>query len=251
MTIAKRLLLPVLLLAAGAASVFSQGGPLSTTRIDWNNGSAAQSQFFFRDQNGVLLPEGPDATNSDGALVQLGYFSAASSANNFTGTWMPLTGFGPAGRTTIGDSANPTGRGDGRIGFNTTFHWGTTNGDVYDPATAEPGKAYITQSSVQFSDTLPPNGQVLSIRFYDSTDSSGKYNTVSSDTWLWQSPTDVGQVVLISIPNSTLEWESVSVFGLTGTEFRTVIAIPEPSTFALFGVGALSFVGMLRRRAKR
>jgi predicted RecA/RadA family phage recombinase len=243
-----------LLLTVGcltAASAFAQGTPLSTTTADWFNNSST----LFRDGAGVALSQGVAATNNDGMLVQIGYFSAANAANNFAGVWIPLTGAGASSNTTIGDSPGNTGLGAGRIGFTTTWHFGSSNVEVYD-SSMDSG-FYNTQSSIAItanpntSTGAPPQGQVLAIRFYDTNNGAAgsHYNTVSSDTWTWQGPTENGggANILLNVGTSVLEWESVAVFGLTGTEFRTVILVPEPSSIALIGLG-VGLVPLLRRR---
>ena len=241
-----------------------------TTTVNWGNFSAnstTQNAILFRDGSGNALSQGVAANNTDGMLVQLGYFTGATAANNFTGSWVPLTGAvfnslptQPA-RTSIGDAFNNnggggSGSGNGVIDFQTFFALGVGADNmpfVYDPNFSG---SYQTQSAVTVSNTTPPNGQILSIRFYDSTTNSGHYNTVSADSWAWQSPnTSGGGQVNISIATlfndgpggslADLEWESVSMFGLNGTEFKTVLPIPEPSSLALLALGA---VPLLRRR---
>ena len=102
----------------------------------------------------------------------------------------------------------------------------------------QPGE-YTTLSSVTISSTQPPATQVLGIRFYDSTDASGKFNTVEAANWNWQTPTDLGQTVLINLDqtSSPLVWQD------SANTFRTTItAVPEPSTLALCAVGLGSIV---------
>lgn len=229
----------IVALALSAASVVFGQGPtaLSTTTIDWFNSATT----LFLNGSGVALTQGSATLNTDGALVQLGYFDLANTSNNFAGTWVPLTGFGTAGKTTIGDSPDLTGLGDGRIGFTTTFHFGSNQHEVYDPV-FDLG-SYITQSQSPISLTNPPAGQVLAIRFYDSN-AGGAYNTVSADNWQWVTPTDAGSTLLINVATSTLEWQDPA------NAFRTsILPIPEPSTSALLLTTALAVYGY--RRARR
>src|SRR6202030_3313366 len=116
--------------------------------------------------SGVALTQGTANVNTDGDLIQLGYFSAGTAGNNFAGTWTPLTGAGGL-NTSIGDSPDLSGLGNGRIGFTTTFHFSSSQVDVYDAAAPDPGH-YLTQSSITIS-SQPAAGQVLAIRFYDTT----------------------------------------------------------------------------------
>jgi hypothetical protein len=239
----RKLFVLTVFLAAGLGTASSQT-TLSTTEVDWFNSAGT----LLLNGSGAALSQGTANVNSDGTLVQLGYFSSGTSANNFSGTWIPLTGAGGL-NTSVGDSPDLSGLGNGRIGFSTTFHFSSNQVDVYD-ATMDAGH-YITQSSVTISAGQPAAGQVLAIRFYDSTNTSGHYNTVSNDSWTWVTPTDAGSFVTpINLAAAGLEWESVEVFGLTGTEFKTVLPIPEPSTYALLGMGAICMMA-LRRRIKK
>jgi hypothetical protein len=212
------------------------------TTVDWFNNSST----LLLDSTGAALPQGVAAINTDGALVQLGYFSMGTTSSNFAGTWIPITGFGPTLHTSIGDSSDNSGLGAGLIGFNTFFTAGSSTVQVYDATAGDTGQ-YFTQSSITISNTLPPSSQVLAIRFYNTTTgTSGFYNTVSSDTWLWQTPnTTGGGMVAINLGSSTLEFEASGPLN----DFRTVIPVPEPSTFALLAVSALGLV-LIRRRAK-
>jgi PEP-CTERM motif-containing protein len=232
----------ILALAAFLASAAVGFGQTDTTTVNWFNDAST----LLRNSSGTALSQGNASLNTDGMLVQLGYFSTGTAANNFSGTWTPLTG-ATAPFTTIGDSSDLAGSGNGMIQFSTFFHPGTTAVQVYLPV-LDPG-AYATMSSVTVSLATPPPNQVLAIRFYDTANTTGHYNTVSSDTWLWQSPAASPVTVTINLAASTLEWESVAQ-GFSGTEFKTVLPIPEPSTYALFGLGAVGMMA-LRRRVKR
>ncbi len=247
----KKLLVPSLLLVVAVQSSFGQGTPLSTTSVDWFNSATT----LLRDLNGVALTQGTANVNTDGDLVQLGYFSAGTAANNFAGNWIPLTGSGATLHTSIGDSPDLSGLGAGRIGFSTTFTFGTNQVKVYDAGNFDTG-AYATQSSISITSNggvgSPPTGQVLAIRFFDTTaGTSGHYNTVSNDNWVWASPTEAGGGAILSPINLgqngiTLEWEDPA------NTFRTslfVVAIPEPSTYAsaMVGFGLLGLAAMRRR----
>ena len=237
----------VLVLCAGIRVGLSQ---TATTEVDFFNGAAT----LLRDQNGIALTQGTAAINNDGALIQLGYFSMGTTASNFAGTWIPITGFGTTlPRTTIGDSSDNTGAGDGRLAFTTVFRDTSNLVQVFDPGAGDTG-TYVSQSSITITTTTPPSGQVLAIRFYNTnTGTSGFYNTVSSDNWLWSPPTDAGTNVLLNLVSAgaagTLEFESGPTFGV-GSNFMTVIAIPEPSTFALVGLGAVALGAGYRRRVR-
>jgi hypothetical protein len=180
-------------------------------------------------------------------LVQLGYYSAATTANNFAGTWIPITGFGPTLHTSIGDSGSLSGSGNGVIDFVSLFNLNTTAVVVYP---GDPG-IYVTQSQFSITTSQPPANQVMSIRFYDTTTgTTGNYNAVSVDSWLWQVPTTTGggAIVNFSIADdfANLEFQASGPLA----NFRTVILVPEPSTLALLSLGAVA-LALIRRRAKR
>lgn len=238
-----------------------------STQVTWTNfsfDSTTQNAVLFRDAAGVALSAGPTTANNNGRLVQLGYYSMSSMANSFSGTWIPLTGaFSTPFQTTIGDSSDGvTGSGPGVADFVTRYDVNTSSGVVYPGGTG----TYITSSSQMITSSQPPAGQILSIRFYDTNDGlSGSYNAVSANNWQWQVPTTSGgggaQVTLFVADAfadgpggalADLEWESFDVFGIphaTG-DFRTVIAVPEPSTWVFGATGLIGLVAF-RRRSKK
>lgn len=121
----KTLTIAFLLVAGATTRLFSQTA-LSTTEVDWFN----SANSLLRDMNGVALSQGAANANTDGTLVQLGYFTGSTGVG-FTGDWVPITGATfaqlPAfpSRTSIGDSESLTGAGDGRLAFTTVFHFNT------------------------------------------------------------------------------------------------------------------------------
>lgn len=233
----------LLVLAVVAVCSFSraqaQVTAASTTSVDWFNNAST----LLRDQNGTPLSQGSPTLNTDGALVQLGYYNAATTANNFAGTWVPLTGAVSASQTSIGDSTDLTGIGAGRIGFTTVFRGLTNVVEVFDPG-LDAG-FYTTTSSVVISATTPPAGQILSIRFYNTANAAaGFYNAVSSDAWTWLVPTDSGSGVLLNLTTATLEFQDAA------NPFLTTIAIPEPTSVTLCVVGAIGGVALAYRRRR-
>ena len=226
----------------------SSGWSQESVTINFSNFSfddPTQTAVLLRDGAGNPLSQGVAAANTDGFLVQLGYYSTATAANNFAGTWIPITGFGAALHTSIGDSQNLSGSGNGIIDFVTIFgglNLNTTNVQVYAPGNAG---AYLTQSSIPITTTQPPNNQVMSIRFYDTAaGTSGHFNAVSNDSWLFVSPNTVGTGPTYSLADdfATLEFQD------SANPFKTTILIPEPSTYLLLGIGALAVIGYRRRQ---
>ena len=169
-------------------------------------------------------------------LVQLGYFSTGSVANNFSGTFTRLTT-----GTRFGDSADLSGEGVGRIGFQAFFTSGSSTVNIFDSA-LDAG-AYTTIAAGAISGTVPPPDQVLAIRFFDTTNgATGFFNTVSADTWLWKAPTAVGSTVTINLGSSVLEWQD------SAHPFQTLIIVPEPSPSLLLIAAFGSLMSALRPR---
>jgi PEP-CTERM motif len=201
----------------------------------------------------VALTGGNSMIDGDGAVLQLGYFTGATSGSNaFTGTWVPLSGqtslntalvpgADPAtetyAQTSIGDRHNFFA-GDGTFALSLTF----TVGDAMS------------------GNSLPPAGTILAIRFYNGTSllTSSYYNTVSNgatsnNTWAWAAPTSSNPLVNVSLSlnDPSLVWESVVLDSQSAnTAFHTTIAIPEPSTLALVCLGLVG-VPLGYRRFRR
>ena len=237
--------------AALASSMVLLGNAAAqTTTVDWTNfssNSTTQNAILFRDAGGTPLSQGAADQNTDGFLVQLGYFSMGATGANFSGVFIPLTGALNTGRTAIGDNPALVGSGDGVITFNTFFRSGTSSVDVYDPD-FDPGY-YVTQSSIMITNTTPANGQVLAIRFFGSTDDSGNYNTVSADNWLWQTPdTAGGGLVSINLATNFNGSGGAPMLEFEDPMNPFLTTIPEPSTVTLMVLGTVAFAGYRRFR---
>ncbi len=194
-----------------------------TTVITMDSGSQTMTN-----NAGAALSGGTTA-NGNGTVIQLGYFTGATAANNFSGTWVPLTGAGSANTayntTSIGD-LNANGAGDGTFAFDNL---------VFDPAVAGQNQ------NLPGSTTIP-----LAIRFYNTTTTGAatEINTVSSDLWLWKTPaapSPLPPTINISLDDAGLEWQNGP-----SSAFKTT-AVPEPSRI-LLGMMGLAFVGLRRRR---
>lgn len=189
---------------------------------------------------------GSSTLDGNGTVLQLGYYSGATTTNNFLGTWIPLSGEGSLNtggsiastsptetfnKTSIGDR-NSQGAGNGSFALSLTFVVGNVG----------------TGNSLPSSTTIP-----LSIRFYDgySIGASTFYNVVSDDAWLWKTPavSPADPTISMSLDDAGLEWQSIVVSGQgVGTAFHTSIAIPEASTFACVGMGLFMLVTIRRFR---
>ncbi|MEG3973658.1 PEP-CTERM sorting domain-containing protein [Microcoleus sp. herbarium8] len=178
----------------------------STVQVNW---TIESSRHLYNITSNLLLA-GSNA-DGDGALLELGYYSSASSSNPFSGNWMVLSS------GSIGDSG---------INLN--------------------GKFSLTSTLTDSNPLLPLAGTPLAIRFYDgiTLSSSSYFNAVSSpdSSWAWVAPTDPAAII-----NLVIDKGPPTVFERTGFyDFKTGIAIPEP-TSSLLSLLFLSF-GMLRRR---
>ncbi len=224
------------LFCLSSAAVYGQ-----STNVSFDSGSQT---VFNQDTSDTTLLTGGTTADGDGAVIQLGYFSGATADNWFTGTWTPIAGQGSANTETVSGSfptityqqisigdLNANGAGDGTFALSLTF----------------------TAGSMTSGNNLPGSTSIpLAIRFYNGTSiaTSTHYNTVSSNGWLWKTPDVVPATVTMSLDDS-LAWESIESFAQPfNTAFNTTILIPEPSTYALVGLG-LAGMAFLRRRSKK
>jgi PEP-CTERM motif len=228
------------LLTSLCVAALFQAARADQTIVTFDSGS--QTVFNL----GSTALTGGTSLDGDGAVLQLGYFSSATAANNFSGTWVALSGqtslntaiisgsndSEPYNKTSIGDLTN-AGAGDGTFALSLTFVAG-------DPTSGN---------------SLPTAGTPLAIRFYNGTSiaTSTFYNTVSADSWIWLTPqpSNVPNTVAITLDAANLEWESIVKFGQTGTTaFHTTIPVPEPSTITstILGTGLLGGAIIRRRR---
>ena len=198
-----------------------------------NNGNPA-----LFDQNVLLQNALSGGTNAEGngCVLQLGYYSQATVANNFLGTWIPLTGEGSANTggnisgSSPGETYNKTSIGDVNVN-------GAGNGTF-----ALSGLTFISGSAT--GNNLPTSTTIpLAIRIFNNTTlaTSTFYNVVSNDLWLWKDinseppPTPIN----ISLNDAGLEWLSIASGQPSNTAFHTTIAaVPEP------GAGALLLIGL-------
>ncbi len=202
--------------------------------------------FDLQGRTGVSLSGGVGTVAHDGFIVELGYFSGATSNdNNFVGQFIPLTGQG---------SAN----------FATGPAFATTIGD--DPADLLPGTNGQFSLHVTFDTTvqtaLPAPGTILSIRVFDKaliTDPTINFATFSSNLWKWKTPgslTDPNSTISISLADGgPLDVRKENRLAGAGTQSTAngsalsasttradipLVPTPEPTSMVL-----LSMAGML------
>jgi len=210
------------LLVIGFSALSSQA---VTTVVSFDSGGQT-----LLNNNSVAL-SGGSAADGNGTVLELGYYTGASVANNFSGTWVALTGASGGnsayGTTSIGD-LNANGAGDGSFALTATF---------------DPAAGAVSGTNLPVATTIP-----LAIMFYDATTVAGSsfYNVVSHDTWLWKIPSPAAPMpptINISLDDAGLEW-----LGGAGSALKTTIAttvVPEPARVFLLGLGV---VGLFWRR---
>lgn len=179
------------------------------------------------------LTSGDPSTAGDGAIVQLGYFSASSPSDLFAGEFVALTGIG---------------------GLNSAFGNTSVGDDPSEISTIlKTGWAYFT---VQFETTdpsrnqgLPAAGTFLAVRFFNcaTLEASTHFNTISSSDsqWAWVAPSFPAPSSFLELTDySNIVWQDAANPG------ATTIAVPEPAAYAaLLGMATLGLVAMRRRRS--
>jgi hypothetical protein len=197
---------------------------------------ASSGTFTVKNQLGAVLSGGISGTDGDGAVIQIGYYSGATTGNNFLGTWVPLSGAGslntggtvtgssPAetfNKTSIGDTTI-SGGNDGKFGLQLAFVVGDAG----------------TGNSLPGATTIP-----LSIRFYNASTIAGStfFNVVSDDLWTWKTPA-TAPIVTITLDHAGLEWLNGAA-----SAFMTTIPVPEPTVTGLLFAGV---AGLAIRRKR-
>ncbi len=191
---------------------------------------------LYKDRNGVALDNQNPITagNGQGQLVQLGYFSTATDSNLFSGNFIPLAQFN-SGDSSSGTTNIP----NGRISLTVQF-------DLSLQATNFPASPAVAGTlSYAALNSYPAAGAPLAIRWYDTTNTSGFYNSVSATNWDWVSPTNISAASIVLNPDAA----SFPV----GLAFQSaanpyVATIPEASTFACVGMGLFMLVTIRRFR---
>ena len=212
--------------------------------------------LLLKNSVGVNLAGGLTGTAYDGEVIQLGYFSGATSnGNNFSGNWTPITGEGSVNYalntpydTSVGD--DPT------AGFTPNNQFSIAL--VLDTAAGKTIPAGLTA------------GTIMSIRVYDKNTiaASTAFMTISSSSDLWKWPTvttltDPSSALNISFADPGIRAENrLGGGGTTSTPSgdpvspsatslnTTIPVVPEPASAALMLVGFVSLAARRRRNAK-
>ena len=210
----------ILLFCSFADISFAQS---TTTTVSFDSGN----QMLTATMGGTPLTAGNASTFGDGAVLRLGYYSAATSSNLFAGTFTALSGQGSANTgsnyniTSIGDDPN-NGAGAGTFALVLSFVPGTTTGN-----------------------NLPAANQILAIQFYNNTTlaSSTKYNVVSDAAWKWTSPSNPASTVTISLDDA-----GITYLGASG---YTSLSVPEPYSTAWIVLGVATFASSSYLRSRQ
>lgn len=187
--------------------IFSPALSAATIQINWSTDRMLINQGNFALSAGTAI-------NGDGTLLQLGYYTAATSSNPFAGVWRVLAA------SSIGDT------------------------DVN-----QAGMFSTTTTLVEGSFAPPSIGSPLAIRFYNGlTAATSTFFNAASDTtgaWNWVAPGDPAPVLNLQITKLTGVFQT-GVIGAFETRIST--GVPEPSTAALLLGTCLSLL-VRRKRA--
>lgn len=194
--------------------------PAAALIIDYSNNNVPG--FELLDISGVPLYPGLEFEEHDGAVLEVGYFSLATTENPFAGVWVTMAGpsIPSAIYATIGDKAY------GLPGhFNRSAGFGETPAGPF---------------------AFPVVGTPMSIRFFNSPASvrPSHFNAVSSISWIWTGQADPFTQLDMDLTASPLLW-----LGGADSAFRTTLPVPEISTWALLASGSAPL--LMRRRMSR
>jgi hypothetical protein len=233
----KRIAIASLFLAAGLQALQAD-----QTTVSFDSGN----QTVFNQSSTPL--SGGTILDGNGTVLQLGYYDGATTANNFLGNWVALSGAGSLNTAVIpgGVAVNPSGETYNQTSIGDLNANGAGNGTFALSLDFVLGNATSGNS-------LPPSVTIpLALRFYSGTTiaNSAFFNVVSDDLWVWKTPSTPPANVTLSLDDLGLEWLSIAQGGAAGTAFHTTIptAIPEPSTLACLLLGGAGTLALGARR---
>ena len=186
--------------------------------IVWGTTTIDGSAEVLKDANGNPLSAGVQG-NGDGDLVELGYFTSATTSDPFSGQWIALTR-----QTHVGDSSSGYGFNDGMFIFTTNF---LKNRDYVVVFPTEP-KEFEDNPGFTITATTPPPGTPVCIRFYDKPTLGGaNYNTVTGAEWLWPSfpsGSSIPSNHYFKISNIASSWKTGAIFEDPANPFKTSLS---------------------------
>ncbi len=213
-------------------SLFVAAQPSNAATILTYNLTSGGKTLFNSDGT-TPLTGGPLVNVNDGEVIQLGYYTLATAANLFAGTWTPfasshnigndLAEFGTVG---TGAGANPATQNRFSFGF-----------------------------TVDSTFANPPPGTLLAIRVYNglTLPTSTFFQGIASTDWLSGALAEPpsNSTVTLNFANTNAKLQSTGA--LPGTAISTTIptaAAPEPTSAALLMVGLVSLAARRRRAVK-
>ena len=135
-------------------------------------------QATFLDIDEEPLAIGESQINQDGDLLQLGYFTQATTTDLFAGEWVPL-----ASQIYFGDSSTLSGGVPGKFQVALLFVNNSDTVTVYPDASG----TFETSAPYIITHSAPGANKLLAIRYYDQNLISDgiRYNTIANPNWLW------------------------------------------------------------------
>jgi len=194
------------LLALGLLGLPTAVSALPSTSVQWQNlvAGATPAASAMRDADGATALQAGTTASGDGAVLVLGYFTGATSAANFNGAWVPLTGPRspnlPFAATSIGDNVSGASGAYGFFGLQTDFD----------------------QASSATFQNIPAAGTRLAVAIFNRTTmaTSTHCNIATNDAWRWKSPSLFPDPVTINLNDSGTIW-----LGGNPTAFRAMVPI--------------------------
>ncbi len=171
------------------------------------------AQTLILDASKSPLPVG-NSVDGDGAIIQLGYYTAGTASSPFSGSFVALTGADSANTsfraTSVGDSGGGTA---GRFSLVCNF----------------------VENATDSGQKLPTANTPLVIRFLNgrTTSLSSAYNEASGGSnWLWRPPSSApGTVLCLSLSDPDLVWKDGQA-----SAFRTTLPYVPTTTDSLVSV---------------
>lgn len=195
-----------MLMTLACGAIDAQGAVIS---VAWENldGTPASAAAALYDADGVTALSAGSAARGDGAILALGYFSAATVENPFAGDWVPLTGPQsaniPLQKTSVGDAEDSTVLPAGFFTLQSDFD--STNSAIYQ--------------------RIPEVGTPLAIAIYNRPTVGGSthFNIATHPDWTWPEPHPLlPTFVFLNASTSGATW-----YGGAASALRTAVPTAE------------------------